>query len=555
MILKKHHMLILSSLLLFNVSSFAATKKHADFSDNSNIPPQNFPAPTTSEFGLYNDQEIEKLSSNFIAESKRRPAGSSLVGTEDMLSKEYIQFRNELLKVRSGLEFYVLIKKYDDSYATLPATANDLKFTIARMAAWLPMKGIIWRMTPMVHQVATTQEALLATLKNFAEQVKINMPDSHVEAQLLFLSMPTPDLVGKEFHYESDFVSFLAKDLYAALAKSASRLQAISMYNISSKGEQTPLLFDGKIRFGDNSFSENYDDYERFKVVGEAERFAALARIHRRMYSIATMAAYNWNGHLALKREIGRLYGMGVAESTLFDALPGADDVYLRGVSRDTRAATIKKHTKLYTLTPNGQSWMNLAYFHLHMSGTYLGKTWENIKNNTGHYVSQIDPEMFMARKEQVEVGMMNIKKLVGAYGPGVSGVAKINGTLSGDELVVDIKGYYEKAPADLKKLLPTAFSRNEDLNKLKSLPMYKSISEVKAGSDVLQVRFTEGSKPVHFRNYLYGRSTAWSTAPEAYGRLFPNIKKPQDIADAMRILNETRGSRLLAGGLTMFVR
>ena len=94
MILKKHHMLILSSLLLFNASSFAAMKKLPAFSDNSNIPPQNFAAPAPFELGLYNDQDIEKLSTNFIAESKRRPAGTNLVGTEDMLSKEYIQFRN-----------------------------------------------------------------------------------------------------------------------------------------------------------------------------------------------------------------------------------------------------------------------------------------------------------------------------------------------------------------------------------------------------------------------------------------------------------------------------
>ncbi|MDD4974739.1 MAG: hypothetical protein PHY93_10340 [Bacteriovorax sp.] len=555
MIRKKHQLLILSSLLLFSFSSFAKTMKHPTFSDNSNIPPQNFPAPMVEELGLFNDQQIEKLSANFVAEAKRRPAGATLVGTEDMLSKEYIQFRNELLKVSSGIEFYALIKKYDDGYSNIPATANDLKFTIARMATWLPMKGIIWRMTPMVHQVATTQEVLLSTLKNYSEQVKINMPGSHVEAQMLFLTMPTPDLLGKEFHFESDFVGFLAKDVYESLKKSADRLQAISMYNSPAKGEATPILFDGKIRFGDNAFSENYDDYERFKVVGEAERFATLARTHRRMYSIAVMAGYNWNGHLALKREIGKLYGMGIAESALFDALPGAEGVYLRGVSRDTRVATIKRHTNLYTLTSHGQSWMNLAYFHLHMSGLYLGKTWDNIKNNTGHYAAQLDPEMFMARKEQVEVGMMNIKKLVGAYGAGVNGTAKINGTLSGDEIVIDIKAFYENAPADLKKLLPIAFSKNEDLNKLKNVPMYKSISEVKAGSDVLVVRFPDSSKPVHFRNYLYGRSTAWSTAPEAYGRLFPNIKKPQDIADAMRILNETRGSRLLAGGLTLFVR
>lgn len=551
--LKKNKLLLLTTLLLLSVSAGAKTTKPGS-SDNSHIPPQNVPAPTMEELALFNDQQIEKLSTNFAAESKRRPAGSAMVGTEDMLSKEYIQFRNELIKVRSGIEFHALIKKYDESYDKIPATANDLKFTIARMAAWLPLKGIIWRMTPMVHKVAVTQEVLLTTLKNFAEQVKINMPDSHVEAQMLFLSMPTPDLVGKEFRYESDFVGYLATDVYKSLQKSAARLQSITMYNVSSKGEQAPLLFDGKIRFGDNAFNDNYDDYERFKVVGEADRFAALSRTHRRMYSIAVMAGYNWNGHLALKREIGQLFGVGVAESALFDALPGADDVYLRGVSRDARVATIKKYTKLYTLTQHGQSWMNLAYFHLHMSGTYLGKTWDSIKNNTGHYAAQLDPEVFMARKEQVEVGMMNIKKLVGAYGPSAKGEARINGTMSGDEVVVNIKAFYENAPSDLKNLLPTSFSKNEDLNKLKAHPMYKTISEVKAGRDVLEVRFDNG-KPVRFRNYLYGRSKGWSTAPEAYGRLFPNSKKPQDIADAMRILNETRGSRLLTGGLTLFVR
>ncbi|MFA6238188.1 MAG: hypothetical protein WC635_12720 [Bacteriovorax sp.] len=554
MILRKNKLLFLSSLMLFNVSAFAETKLPV-YVGNSKIPPQNITAPKAEELGLFTDKQIEELAANFIAESKRRPAGSAMVGTEDMLSKEYVQFRDELLKVRTGVEFHALIKRYDDNYDKIPASAHDLKYTIARMAGWLPLKGIIWRMTPMVHRIATTQAALLSTLKNFAEQVKINMPDSHSEAHMLYLSMPTPDLVGKQFFYESDFVSFLATDLYENLKKSASRLQSLAMVNKGGKGPGSPIVFDGKIRFGDNAFSENYDDYERFKIIGEAERFAALARVHRRMYQIAVMAAYNWNGHLALRRDIGKLYGMGIAESALFDKLPGEDNVYLRSVSRDSRVATIFKYRNLYTLTPSGQSWMNLAYFHLHMSGSYLGKTWDNIKNNTGSYAAQLDPEMFMARKDQVEVGMMNIKKLVGAYGAGVSGESKINGTLSGDELVIDIKSFYENAPKDLKKLLPTSFAKNEDLDKLKKMPMYQSLSEVRRGSDVLELRFPDQKKPVRFRNYLYGRSKGWSTGPDAYGRLFPEVKNSTGIADAMRILNETRGSKLLAGGLTMFVR
>jgi|GEM_PF-798243 len=551
---KSRHLqaLTFASLMLINFSSYAAPKKFA-FKDNSNVPAQNIPAPTEAELGFLSDKEIIALAENFKTESKRRPAGTALVATEDMLSKEYAEFRNKIIKANTGAEFYEIIRSYDAKYDQIPASANDLKFSIARMAAWLPMKGIIWRMTPMVHQVATTQQALLATLKNVAEQVKINEPGSHVEAHMLYLSMPTEDLIGKQFHYESDFIAFLANEVYPSLKKSSQRIEALKMSNVQKNGEETPVVFDAKIRFGENAFNGNYDDYDRFKVMGEAERFAALSRIQRRMYNIATLAAYNWNGHLALKREIGRMYGVGVAESALFDALPGEDNVYLKGVSRAQRVATIKKYKNLYTLTANGKSWMTLAYYHLHRSGLFLEETWKNIKNNDGHYIAQIDPEVFLARKEQVEAGVMNVKKLTGPYGTGVSGKTRINGALSGEELVVDLKGFYENPPRDLKNLLPTVFAGNEDITVLKKSPQFASMRELKPGSDVLELNFK--GKKTTFRNYLHGRATGWNTSAEGYGRLFPALKNSADVANAMRILNEARGTRILTNGLTLFVR
>jgi hypothetical protein len=543
----------LSSLMLLNFQASAASKKSFAFKDNSNVPAQNIPAPSEKELGFLEDKDVVALAENFKTESKRRPAGTALVATEDMLSKDYVEFRNKIIHANTGVEFNDIIKSYDAKYDQIPASANDLKYTVARMAAWLPMKGIIWRMTPMVHQVATTQQALLASLKNVAEQVKINEPGSHVEAHMLYLSMPSAELVGRQFHYESDFIAFLANEVYPSLKKSVQRIEALKMANVQKNGEETPIVFDSKIRFGETAFNGNYDDYDRFKVEGEAERFATLSRIQRRMYNIATMVSYNWNGHLALKREIGKMYGVGVVESALFDALPGEDNVYLKGVSRAQRVAAIRNHPALYTLTPNGKGWMALAYYHLHKSGLYLEETWKNIKNNDGHYIAQIDPDVFMARKEQVEAGMMNIKKLTGAYGAGVNGKAKINGALSGDELVVDLKGFYENPPRDLKNLLPIAFAGNEDITALKKMPQFASMTELKAGSDVLSMNLA--GKKVSFRNYLHGRATAWNASPEGYGRLFPNLKRGSDVGAAMRILNETRGTRILTNGLTLFVR
>lgn len=553
--MKKIVVAMVSHITMVSSLAMAAPAPKIDFPNNSNVPPQNIQAPTVKSLGFYSDDEIMKMASdNFKAESKRRPSGGAMVGTEDMISKEYAEFRDKLIKSRTGGQFYDVIKEYDAKYDQIPAHANDLKFAVARLAAWLPMRGVVWRMTPLVHKVVVTQQVLLTSLRNIAEQVKINEPDSHVEAQMLYLTMPDPELLGKQFNVESDFITFLANEVYPSLKKSVARLEAVKMVNVQEGGKETPIVFDGRIRFGENAFNSNYDAFERFKIVGEAERFAALARINRRMFAIASMTAYNWNGHMALRREIGKLFGVGAMESALFDILPGEDNVYLAGATRDQRVAIMKKYKTLYTLAPNGKQWMKLAYYHLHRSGLFLEQTWSSIKNEDPNYVMQLDPEIFTARKEQVEIGVANMKKMVGQIGDGVSGRTTIRGSLSGEELTVDVKGYYDNPPADLKNLLPTSFAKNEDLDGLKKLPSFKGMSEVRSGKDVMQVQFANG-KTAKFRNYLYGRAKTWNIGQDAYGRLFPGLKDGADVAKAMRILNETRGARVVGTGVSTFVR
>lgn len=534
------------SLVLATVSFSAFATK------GTKVSSQSIPAPVIEGLGLMNDEEIEKFTAGLASDTKRAPASTGVAGSEDMLSPEYVEFRDKLIKVNNHKEFFDLITAYDAKYDSIPASANDLKFIVTKLSTWLPFKGIIWRMAPLAHNVASAQQVLVTTLKNFAEQVQINEPSSHVQAQLLYLSMPTADLVGKEIKAESDFVKFVAVDVYSSLTKAIKRLETIHMANIQKNGRQTPIVFDGKIRFGENSFNNSYDDYERFKVVGEAERFATIARYYRRKASIAFMAAYHWNGHLELRRKIGALYGVGVAESGLFDVLPGAGQVFIRGVSRQKRQDIIKNaNPDIYARDEKeGKKWMKLSYDHLHKAVVYLTKTWKMIKNNDQQYINQLDPEVFMARKEQVEIGLMNMNKLYGASEK-QSGTASINGALSGDELVVDVKGFYENPPQNLRNLLPVDFSKNKDLDPLKKLPEYKDMKVVKNSSpDVLSVKMN--NKNVYFRNYLFDRSTKWNTSSEGYGHLFPGTT---NVENAMRILNETRGAKILTSGLTAFIR
>ncbi|MGZ3809394.1 MAG: hypothetical protein ACXVCE_15020, partial [Bacteriovorax sp.] len=278
----------------------------------------------------------------------------------------------------------------------------------------------------------------------------------------------------------------------------------------------------------------------------------------RRLYNISVMNAYNWNGHLALRREIGKLFGLGVAEATLIDSLPGESTPFIKGVTREKRFETMKKFPNLYRLNSNGKLWMKVAYFNLHKSGLYLSKTWENIKNNDHEYITQLDPEVFLARKEQAEIGIMNIKKLTSVCNAkagsnvcdqSASGKTSIFGTINKEGVVVDLKGFFDNPPQDLKSLLPVSFAKNEDILKTAA----GRIQEVSPRSDVLQMSI-EGKK-VHFRNYMYGRSKAWSISSDGYGVLFPELKSGADVASAMRILNETRGARIVTNGITMFVR
>jgi len=554
-LLRFQNILTVLAVLSLSANSFSATTKkelHIDFPDNSSVAPQNEVAPKIEELGFITDSEIDKLSENFKEEAKRRPSSGTLVGTEDMLSKDFVVFRDKLIKCRSGLDFYELIKSYDEKYEQIPATANDLKFVVAKLATWLPLRGIVWRMTPLVHKIVVTQQAMLATLRNMAEQMEINFPDSHVEAQMLFLTMPAPDLIGKEFKYESNVMAFLSHDVYQSLKKSVQRLEKIQMNNIQANGQKTPVVFDARLRFGTESFNSNYDAFERFKIVGEAERFATLARINRRMYGIASVVGYNWNGHLALKREIGKMYGLAAIESALFDMLPGDATPYVKGATREARTRTVMKYKNLYTLNSNGKPWMAMAYYHLRRSSIYLQKAWTYIKNEDMNSVMQLDPEIFMARKEQVEAGIENMKKLTEATGS-ANGQVRLRGALSGDEVLVDLKGFYMNPPQDLKKLLPTSFAHNEDLNDLKKMPLYKTMTEAKSGSDLMKVNMN--GQDITFRNYLFGRATGWNVSKDAFGTLFPGSKKSSDIATAMRVLNETRGARLVTNGLTIFVR
>ncbi|MEQ1878839.1 MAG: hypothetical protein ABL958_19525, partial [Bdellovibrionia bacterium] len=421
--------IIILVLLLLTVGSFsyaAKTDDDANFGtvkltqeeeDSFKVPPQKIPIP---KWMTMTGAEIKKVKVAAIAaDTSREPTQARGFAAQFDNDEKYVAFRREYLACRDGYSLYNVIKKYDDQYETL---SDNMKFVMIRLATMMPLRGFIWRTVPVIHNTLIAQEMLLSQVKNLGENLLIHEPDSHVQAQLAFFSMPFGDQVEqktipkrfgskqvftKRFYAEGDLITFMATDLYDALGVAIGRLERLQ------KERKGDIVFDAQIRFGEHAFTtKKHDDHDRYRVIGDAEIWAQAARYHRRMTGIAQMAAYNWNGYIALSKEIGGMYGMDVQKSKLFDVI--GEEFYIDGVDREERVAVTKRKTNLYVLTANGKGWMFKAYEHLVANAAALKKSWEAIRDDrTPDEFALLDTDVLMGRKDQMQRGVDNMNRIV----------------------------------------------------------------------------------------------------------------------------------------------
>lgn len=535
----------------------------------------------------YHYKDTDLIYKEFMAEKRSKSPSSRSIASEDLLSADFKQFRDEYIAARDGIQFEFVLKKWITRLDTDEAFKNsaensDLKFVLARLRAFLPMKGIIWRMTPLVHNVLVSQEVLLATLRNFAEQIMINEPDSHVQAQMMYFTMPLPG-VRSTMEKEADFTTFLLTEVLPELNKSIATLESLRMVRKTGGGE-VGLVFDTKLRFGTNSFGGNdYQSYERYKAIGNAEKFATLARLHRRIAAIEMMAAYDWNGHFQLRQDVAAKFGMGVKKDALIEF--GTDTAYISGMTRAQRAEIFKKdkYRNLYAMVKgrgDGSGHLKNAYEQMKLSAFYNVMTWNALEQEPNDRAWQIDPEVFGGRREQVAVGIENIKKIFydqdfkdgrTPYGTPTELVS----SLSGEKVFMDLKNFLTNPnvqPQDLKDLIAANHDlQHSELFKLRDLAKDKSTPDKSAygtlklensgHADVLtMMTVVEGadgklSRPLKksFRDYLYGRGTQWNTSQ--YQGLFGRLDSGADVARKMGLLNETRGTKYVTMLLTPFIR
>jgi hypothetical protein len=519
-------------------------------------------------------REANAKDSNTSPEAARKVAssGSRITGSEDLMSAPLKTFRDKLIAVKDAETLDKILTEYDANYDKAEAAyPNDLKYVIARFSPLLSMRGFFWRMAPLAHQAAVTQESLLGMVRSFAEQIMIYEPDTQWPAYMAFLAIPSARLLtpsayapkdGKErkdarFEVENDLPDFLANEVYPRLTTACNRLQNLKM-SIEIDGKSSPIVFDNQIRFGQNAFSNfQYDATDRFKIVGDAERYAGIARFSRRMAMIAQLSAYNWNGNIALREAIGKKYGIDATvknaasgiTSMLTPFTGGGNGAYnMEGITREERVVISNQFPNVFQL--RSKAWMPVAYYNLHNYAYYSMKAWGRIRKESDEYNFLLDPDLSQGRRDQIDKSVRNLASLL--PDPQANGSAPVaQGSITGKTAHVDMKAFFNNPPENLHYLMPSGFAHQEDLKGLE-----KEYAHFNAPANNSIVKMKIGETPVEWRNYLYGRAISWDLDDKSkYAALFPDSKSGTDVADAQRVLSEMRGGRPLLNTLVIFVK
>ena len=445
--------------------------------------------------------DSDKLEAQARERSKRRVIASVDIAGEDLLSKEYKAFRKTFLAIKSSSEIDGLLKNLDAHYATSP---DDLKFAAVQLVPLLAFRSIVYRMVPLAEQAKVTQSMLLTMVKQMSSGMHVYLPTDQWAAGFAYVTEPS-DLAQTRFKSEADLQLALASEVLPQLTNSAKRLRELNFSRAS-------VVTDSQLMYGTASFSDNMN---RYRQVGEAERYGEIANIHLGISWISMFCAYNLDHMFELSQDLGRLYGVDGFE--FWKGVEGAP------ASRRAEILSDPKYASFLTLSKYGTDWTQTSLKHLKQAVLYSNVVWMETKGRPASESSALDPAFINPAGKQIDLTLPSVKAMI-------AGKAQITSAITGEKMDIDLPAFYNNPPQDLKALLPNHFDESPLLNS-------KSLKTADGSTQTVQ-----------YHNYLSGRATGWNVA--AYQKFFPDVKSSADIARSAKILSQTWGGGI--SGITL---
>lgn len=519
--------LVASSLMLLGTNSFAVNAKQFEKKMKSYKYSYTFTGAGAAKTAEVSRDEILKLMKN--QESKRNVASESSMSEEwfeGQMSAEFRHIRDEFLKINTGEALDNKLAYLDAHFEELKE--SDTKFFVAQLIPLRSMRGIVWRLKPLVSDVKLTHSLLLTYTKSLVVNAQMYFPTNQTKALIEYMTQPfvangvapwankgeiVEEFSGASSGGEAELQAHFTSVVIPMLMTAAKRVE---MTNFG----QAWRVFDNRLWYGENTFP---DALNRYALVGEVERQVTLANLYGAISELSFQAAYRWSGTLQLNHEISNLYG--------FDFILSAVD----GVPMEKRVDVIRKSKfsdwgqLIDKQLVSGQSW---DYLNRAVNTSDLA--WEGMKLRKPSELTLYNNSNALPFQRVGNLRMATLKQLL-------QGSKAVTSTINGnDTIIVDLKSFYANPPRDLKELYPVK-------------------GGFKKGGDRLEVLLDtkNGKVKKAYRDYTIGSGERWDvSANSPYRTLFPQVTDgSKDFIRHVRVLSQAWGASAIAVPISSYVQ
>lgn len=461
-------------------------------------------------------------------EGKRKLASTiSEEWFESKMSAEFKEIRKNLLQIKTGDELDKRLSELDANFTKLKE--SDSQFFVSQIIPLRALRGISWRLIPLVSETKLAHSFVLSIVKSMYTGANLFFPTNQTTAMSQYLTQPfvedgvapwerkgeaalafAPPSAGGEAQLQAHFKSVVIPMLETA----AERILKVQFTN-------DWRVFDNRLWYGGETFPDVID---RYALVGEVERYTALANIYSAVATFSQQTAYSWNTSLEMNAAISRLYGMDALISSV-DGVPLRKRVAVMNQTRFSQWGRLI-HPELIQ-----KAWRNMQN-----AVTSTQNAWQGMKNRPVSEYTMIDNSSSLPFQRPVNARLAGMKNLMEGQATVVNGVTRNLATvvsgITREQIQVDLKGFFANPPENLREMHPTKFVEGKE---------FESVT----------LKTESGTKKLEYRNYTIGSGQQWNlTETSKYKVLFPFVKDNADLKLHLRVLSQGWGATALIAPL-----
>ena len=452
------------------------------------------------------------------------------------LTAKALEVTDKLASVSDKNALLALIQEMSQNYDSYPP---DLQFVAAFYIPMLKMQSLLYRLDGIFNSSndssGTTHSFYVSAVKGMGTGINTFLPNQNWTAGFTYFTQPFAGAgdTNKQFANFGEFQTFLSTVMLPELTAMSQRIATIKFSYPGMKPEVLPpagqIAFDNKVIYGTIMSGNNRIDpfpngFDRFVLLGEAERKALLASISLSIHNLLVTCSLNLDQIVEFNNASARALGYDNSLQSYTD---------MEGLTSSKRASIMRSYaaqSNLFAVT-NPQN-LAQAFTYLKDAVNQANAAWNLVKardvndptgkKDTMQNFLALNPIKLIPWSRMSNAAFENLVNVVNGDG------AALRSDITGEVVQVNLSKFYTNPPANLADLLPITFDDRKQL--------------------------TDGG--ITFRNFYQGTPLLWNYP--VYANYIPSIKPDAtnaagtDLRPTVRILSQAWGGWMVAAPMTL---